>query len=294
MDNGAEPSLRMRAMTSPRKSTRIVILGAKHVGKSTIAQWFVNKWFAAEFVSETSDQHLLMSDTMTVDLIDNDNLSTFDPAMKMNMRRADGFVLVYAVNDVESFEYIRDMRDEINNMRGNSVPIIVVGNKTDCQPRNVNPVLADCLVTIDWEHTHIEASALNENDLQVVFDILFLNPSIKQKTGYCIWRIMSQRHQKLQGTVGSGKKGTSFGRRKTQSGGLMKKLKRKISNEKTSSKPNDAHCLLCRRSSHPACVALSINNDSLQDDRRRAASVGNMFKRMREKMSVKSNRSSKL
>ncbi|XP_052778601.1 GTP-binding protein Rheb homolog 1-like [Mya arenaria] len=180
------PSFRVRAGTSPRRSTRIAILGSKQVGKSTIADWFVNEWLAKEFVSTISGHHLLMTDSMTVDLIDNDYHDLpFTSVMKMNLRRADGFVLVYSVDDESSFEYVRQQREEIIRIRGHHLPIVVVGNKTDQQTRHINPVVADCIVTMDWEHQHVEVSALKRRELQVVFEVLFTHPVIRQKTGYC-------------------------------------------------------------------------------------------------------------
>ncbi|KAH3880281.1 hypothetical protein DPMN_004191 [Dreissena polymorpha] len=48
-------------------------------------------------------QHVLMSPDFTVDLIDTDETSL--PAfINMNIRRADAFVLVYAIDDFRSFE----------------------------------------------------------------------------------------------------------------------------------------------------------------------------------------------
>ena len=114
-------------MTTPSNKARIVILGSKCVGKTTIADWFVQKRKATELQSTKSRQHVLMSPNLTVDLIDTDETAL--PALiKMNIRRADAIVLVYAVDDFYSFEYIRFMREAIVFMRGADVPIVVVGN----------------------------------------------------------------------------------------------------------------------------------------------------------------------
>ncbi|KAH3880271.1 ras-like protein 1 [Dreissena polymorpha] len=122
--------MRLRALTTPITKARIVLLGSKFVGKTTISDWFVQKRKATELQSVKGQQHVIMSPDFTVDLIDTDETAL--PALiKMNFRRADAFVLVYAVDDFYSFEYIRCMRDAIVKMRTADVPIVVVGNKMD-------------------------------------------------------------------------------------------------------------------------------------------------------------------
>ncbi|KAH3880289.1 hypothetical protein DPMN_004200 [Dreissena polymorpha] len=174
--------MRLRALTTPSTKARIVLLGSKFVGKTTIAEWFLQKRKVTELQSNKSQQHVLMSPDFTVDLIDTDETAL--PALiKMNIRRADAFVLIYAVNDFYSFEYIRFMRDTIVRMRSAEVPIVIVGNKMDIPVRMVHPVVADCLVTIEWEHPHVEVTAKNGDDeLAAIFEELFLHPALNNET----------------------------------------------------------------------------------------------------------------
>ncbi|KAH3894128.1 hypothetical protein DPMN_018286 [Dreissena polymorpha] len=121
-----------------------------------------------------------MSPDLNVDLIDTDE-TALSALIKMNLRRAEAFVLVYAVDDFDSFEYIRFMRDTIVSMRTADVPIVVVGNKNDIKERKVHPVVADCLVTVEWEHPHAEVSAKNgDNELTAIFEELFLHPALNK------------------------------------------------------------------------------------------------------------------
>ncbi|KAH3885923.1 ras-like protein family member 10B [Dreissena polymorpha] len=149
-------------------------MGSKFVGKTTIAEWVVKKRKTTELQSTKSQQHTIMLEDVNV-IVD-----TAIPALvKMNIRRADAFILVYAVNDSDSFEYIRLLREEIVKKYTADFPIVVVGNKKDIFERNVHPVVADCLVTIEWEHPHVEVSAKKgDGDLMAIFEELFLHPAL--------------------------------------------------------------------------------------------------------------------
>ncbi|KAH3880283.1 ras-related protein Rap-2c-like [Dreissena polymorpha] len=216
--------MRMRALTTPSTKARIVLLGSKFVGKTTIAEWFVQKRKVTELHSMKSRQHVLMSQDFTVDLIDTDETAL--PALiKMNIRRADAFVLVYAVDDFYSFEYIRCMRDAIVKIRTADVPIVVVGNKIDIPEREVHPVVADCLVTVEWEHPHVEISAQNgDEELTAIFEELFLHPALNNET-------------LMTGAFGSSQ--TTASRRKTRSS-LPTEVQQSTS---THFKPQKKNCL---------------------------------------------------
>jgi len=288
---------RHRANTASSRSTRIVILGSRHVGKTTIAKSFVNKWLPEEMVFTASEDHLLLADTMTVELIDKDFRPVFTPSMKTNLRRADGVILVYAVDDAKSFEYIQEKRDEILHMRGSKVPIIVVANKTDSEHRDVNPVMADCLVTIDWEHAHVETSALHDEGLQVVFDLLFFHPAIKIKTGYCIGESLSGRRKSLPANAINTCTSRMRMRRQLSPSSLLDILKRRMSSGRsTAGRANrkgsvtDTENVLGnllsstpRRNSVPASSLLTVNHAHVQ--RSRAASFSNMLQKIKRKVS---------
>ncbi|KAH3727716.1 uncharacterized protein LOC127852555 [Dreissena polymorpha] len=165
-------------MTQPCAKTRIVILGSKFVGKTTIADWFAQKQRATELQSTKSHQHVLKTPDIIVT-----EVTKLSALTNMNIRRADALVLVYAVNDSDSFENMCFMRDTIVNIHSSDFPIVVVGNKKDILERKVHPVVADCLVTIDWEHPHVEVSAKNGDDeLKAIFDKLFLHLALTRKS----------------------------------------------------------------------------------------------------------------
>jgi GTPase KRas protein len=74
---------------------------------------------------------------------------------------AEGFLLVYAINDKESFVRLEKTRDRILKLKkGKSCPIVIVGNKCDLEKdREVDETTAKA-VTKQWGALHIETSAI--------------------------------------------------------------------------------------------------------------------------------------
>lgn len=86
--------------------------------------------------------------------------------------KGDAFALVYSIDDQESFEEIKNIREmikEVKSGHGPMPPIVVVGNKNDLDDskRQVKMEMAEC-ECIDWEHGFVECSAkLNKNIINI-------------------------------------------------------------------------------------------------------------------------------
>lgn len=82
----------------------------------------------------------------------------------------DAFLLVYSVDDKESFELVRKLRDDVLAARKTPPPIVVVGNKTDLT-RQVHSEMVEPIVCIDWEHGFVECSARDNQNVARVFQV---------------------------------------------------------------------------------------------------------------------------
>uniref|UniRef100_A0ACB8FZ73 Ras-like protein member 10A n=1 Tax=Sphaerodactylus townsendi TaxID=933632 RepID=A0ACB8FZ73_9SAUR len=79
------------------------------------------------------------------------------------LRNTDAYVLVYDICNPESFEYVKMIRQQIQENRtssANEVPIIVVGNKRDQQrQRFMSRRALSVLVKKSWKCGYMECSA---------------------------------------------------------------------------------------------------------------------------------------
>ena len=91
------------------------------------------------------------------------------PLRKEAMNLGDVFVRVFAIDDPNSFDFIEMLKDELCQIKGYDVPIIVVGNKSDLRKKNdrsggsetgkhVSYAFADLMVSVDLEKTYEEVS----------------------------------------------------------------------------------------------------------------------------------------
>ena len=83
----------------------------------------------------------------------------------------DGFLLVFALNDSESFKYIKNDYDLIiKGKHGNKYPILLVGNKNDLEKeRKVSYEEAKSQAD-EWNIEYIETSAFNNFNCKEAFE----------------------------------------------------------------------------------------------------------------------------
>ncbi len=72
----------------------------------------------------------------------------------------EGFLLVYAINDKESFEVLEKKRDRILKLKkGSQCPIVLVGNKCDLERDRVVPESEAKELAKSWGAAYVETSA---------------------------------------------------------------------------------------------------------------------------------------
>ena len=164
------------------KRTNVVILGKQGVGKTTIFNHLqgcieskcptVTKRRVNQVEVKNDDAHIIVSDI---------NLSTIqNRGCPFSVCKADVVILVYSVDDLDSFEYVESLKDFFLRRNGSEFPIIVIGNKTDLSNRAMQYDVVDCVVNIDWGLTYTEFSALNGNTAPKSIASLFTKSNQKQ------------------------------------------------------------------------------------------------------------------
>lgn len=113
---------------------KIVVMGGGKVGKTAIISQFLYNTFPMKYkrtVEEMHHAHFNVSGIhLTLDILDTSGSYEFPAMRELSIKSADAFVLVYNVNDSNTFLEIKALRTLILNTKG-IVPIVVVGNKID-------------------------------------------------------------------------------------------------------------------------------------------------------------------
>lgn len=131
--------IKTKVMTSNGKGksavdSRIMVVGRSSVGKSALVVRYLTKRFIWEYdptLECTYKHHSIVDDEPVVMEI----LDTAGQDETINregsVRWADGFVLVYAINDRQSFDDIYSIKQYIDDTKKTNVQCVLVGSKTD-------------------------------------------------------------------------------------------------------------------------------------------------------------------
>ena len=155
---------------------RVTVLGSAGVGKTCIVSQFLYATFPHTYqptVEEFHRQVYEVGDTsLTLDIVDTSGSDEFPAMRALSIINGDAFVLVYSVDDTDSFENLRHLRDQITELKGGAAtPIVVVGNKNDLatECRTVAKETAENIANIEWCHKHVEVSAKDNCNIAQIF-----------------------------------------------------------------------------------------------------------------------------
>lgn len=113
---------------------KIVMMGAAKVGKSAIINQFLYNTFTPKYKRTVEEMHHgdfnVSGIHLTLDILDTSGSYEFPAMRDLSIKSADAFVLVYDVNDSNTFLEVKTLRAQILSTKG-AVPIVVVGNKID-------------------------------------------------------------------------------------------------------------------------------------------------------------------
>lgn len=174
---------------------RVVVLGAAKVGKTAIVHQFLYDDFPEDHFATIEEFHTgeyeLNGASLTLDIVDTSGSYPFPAMRRLAISTADAFVLVYAIDDPESFEEVRRIHEQIVDLRSAKAPMVVVGNKCDLPTasRRVRREVAETIISIDWENGFVESSAKDNINILTIFKELLvqakipydLNPAVVNK-----------------------------------------------------------------------------------------------------------------
>ncbi|XP_041365140.1 ras-related and estrogen-regulated growth inhibitor-like [Gigantopelta aegis] len=119
-----------------KSDSKIVVIGKAGVGKSALVVRFLTKRFIWEYdpTLECTYKHSTVVDDESVVMEILDTAGVHDDGSihrEGTIRWADGFVLVYAINDRDSFDEIIKLKEYIDDVKRTNVQCVLVANKND-------------------------------------------------------------------------------------------------------------------------------------------------------------------
>ena len=119
---------------------KLVILGRGAVGKTSIVTRFICGYFPETYDptiggDDYRRQISVDGQICMLDILDYcGEMDEFSAIREQYMRAAQGYVIVYSIADLDSFESISYYYDQIIHTKGTrNVPIILIGNKCDLE-----------------------------------------------------------------------------------------------------------------------------------------------------------------
>lgn len=125
-----------RADTSVRR--KLVIIGFRGVGKSSLAMQFVDGKFARESeytptIEQTFQKNVTLNNVrFKCDLVDTAGMDEYSSFTRQASVGAHGYIFVYAITSKASFEKLKQVHENLLNLIGNdNVPMVLVAQKSD-------------------------------------------------------------------------------------------------------------------------------------------------------------------
>nr|CDJ90186.1 Ras domain containing protein [Haemonchus contortus] len=156
------------------KEYKLVVCGCGGVGKSALTVQFVQGLFVQSYDATIEDSYrkhfVVDGEDCRLEILDTAGTEQFSGMRDLYVRNGQGFILVYSVNDRESLEELREIRDTIVRIKQDiNVPMVLVGNKTDLE--RVVPAAAGREMSKQFGCSLFETSAkLNENVSTIFID----------------------------------------------------------------------------------------------------------------------------
>ncbi|XP_075345754.1 ras-like protein 2, partial [Mycteria americana] len=128
----------------PPERLRLVVLGGGGVGKSALSVRFVQSYFVPDYDPTIEDSYAKLCTVDGVparlDILDTAGQEEFGAMREQHLRAGDGFLLVFAIDDRESFGVLPRLHGQILRVKDrDDVPAVMVGNKADLLPQRQVP-----------------------------------------------------------------------------------------------------------------------------------------------------------
>ncbi|KZZ89903.1 Seryl-tRNA synthetase, class IIa [Moelleriella libera RCEF 2490] len=195
------------------KQRKIAIVGSRSVGKSSLAVQFVDGHFVDSYyptIENTFSKTIrYKGQDFATEIVDTAGQDEYSILNSKHFIGIHGYMLVYSVSSLPSFEMIQVIREKIlNHLGSESVPIVIVGNKSDLRPeqRQVSSEEGKRL-SDKFQCGWTEASARYNENVGRAFELLITQIEKSQNPGEAPEKGNSREAAEI-GDIGSASKTT--------------------------------------------------------------------------------------
>ncbi len=162
------------------------------MGKSSLTYRFINYQIPQGHDPTIEDRYktttTINNKLYSIEILDTAGEDDYQNMMDMWINFGEGFLLVFALNDKESFSLLRSKRERIlKGKHGQKTPMILVGNKQDLKDRQVQFSEAKQLADL-WGIDYIETSAKTNFQCKEAFEKLaqkVIEERVQPNSGGC-------------------------------------------------------------------------------------------------------------
>ena len=148
------------------KPLSIVVLGKGVVGKTSLIYRFVKDAFPEAHDPTIEDSYKAVvevnKEPVEIQIVDTAGEEDYQNMLDQWIEIADGFLLVFAINDKETFDAIDEKYKRISKHKDKNCPIILVGNKCDLENERAITKDEANQKAINMKAKYIETSALTD------------------------------------------------------------------------------------------------------------------------------------
>jgi GTPase KRas protein len=164
---------------------KIVVLGSANVGKSAITIQYLHKYYVNSYNPTIEDHYnkeiIINKNKYILDVIDTVDYDEYFSIINKAINNGDGFIIVYDINDINSFNNIENIIYDIRFIKKtSSIPIVICGNKNDIEEFRGISSIDGIDIAKRLNYKFFECSAKNRINIEELWTYI-INEVIKYK-----------------------------------------------------------------------------------------------------------------